>query len=335
MGRFFRLYLPLVLLLILASGYSVYWYAIAERVQNGLDDWATAQRAKCYEVRWTAATVGGFPFSLQVRATGFILAQPGSPPRLRVAAPLLVARALPWQLRRWNVEADQTVGLTIPTGNANAASLRATITLSDQETDIDAAFQDISGTLGGAFQVRQAEASLRLPPRPPADHKETAGTLDMRLLDWKVPQAVPPLGDTIASLSFSATLKGTVPASGGLTAWRDDGGTLEVGGFALQWGALSASGKGTLALDEEMRPLGALTTSLEGQDAIVDALVTNGNIRPGDGSLLKIALGLMAKQDADGKRKISVPARMQGGKLYLGPVGIANLPNLRDVSLPN
>ena len=69
MGRFFRLYLPLVLLLILASGYSVYWYAIAERVQNGLDDWATAQRAKGYEVRWTAATVGGFPFSLQVRAT--------------------------------------------------------------------------------------------------------------------------------------------------------------------------------------------------------------------------------------------------------------------------
>jgi len=334
MGRFFRLYLPIVLLLLLASGYSIYWYVIAERVQSGLDQWATAQRAKGYEIRWTAASVGGFPFSLKIRATGFILAMPGTPSRLRLTAPMLVASAQPWQLRRWNVEAEQTLGVTIPTGNAEAASMKATVILSDQETEIDTALQEVSGTLGGAFQVRHVDASLRLPARPPADHKEAAGTLDMRLLDWKVPQGVPTLGDTIANLSFSATLKGNVPANGGLAAWRDDGGTLEVNGFALQWGALGATGKGTLALDEEMRPLGAVTTSLEGQDAIVDALVAAGNIRQNDASLLKIALGLLAKQDADGKKRISAPVRMQNGKLYLGPATIANLPSLKDVNLP-
>jgi hypothetical protein len=49
-------------------------------------------------------------------------------------------------------------------------------------------------------------------------------------------------------------------------------------------------------------------------------------LRPGDGAVAKIGLGLLAKAGADGTPQIETPLTVQNGQLFIGPARVAKLP---------
>jgi hypothetical protein len=84
--------------------------------------------------------------------------------------------------------------------------------------------------------------------------------------------------------------------------------------------------EGTVALDAEFRPIGALTAEIEGVDAVIDGFKRLGTLGDMGAEAAKFVLGLMSETRAgDGARVVTLPLTAQDGQLYLGPVPIAPL----------
>ncbi len=94
----------------------------------------------------------------------------------------------------------------------------------------------------------------------------------------------------------------------------------------LRWDALDISANGTGALDARLQPIAALSATVEGQDAIVDAAVGNSVMSAQNGDLAKMVLGLLAKPGPDGQKQITAPLTVQDNRLYLGPATVARVP---------
>src|SRR5690606_19684738 len=114
--------------------------------------------------------------------------------------------------------------------------------------------------------------------------------------------------------------------------WRDSGGVIEFETVALHWGALRLSGDGTLTLDKQYRPLGAMAGQIRGVDAGIDALVAAGKMTLDDAAAAKAVLGMIAQQDpADGEPGepyLPLPLTAQDGRLSIGPVALFGLPSI-------
>ena len=86
----------------------------------------------------------------------------------------------------------------------------------------------------------------------------------------------------IDDLAFGVTVKGAVPDGPlvqAIAAWRDAGGTIELDRLQLNWGGLGATATGTMALDQDLQPIGAFSGGIEGFGAILSALVEAGRLR--------------------------------------------------------
>ncbi len=331
-----RFVLPLFLLLLLVGGgYTAYWLVMAHRIEAGLGPWAEAQHAQGTRLAWQSVAMEGFPGAFRLRFTAASAAG-AKPVRLAATAPLLLAEAPVWDLKHWQLSAPQGASLSLSDELVGFASASASGSVSlgaAAGPKLELAAHDIGGNgLAEGLRIATAEAALELPDHAPANHTEPSLAASIQLTHLTLPAAVPPFGQEIETLNLAATLKGALPPGklrDALAAWRQDGGTIELTDGTLHWGALEANANGTLALDDKLQPIGALTATLENHDAIVDAAVASGNLRARDAGLLKIVLGLMAKPDADGKKRLTLPVSLQNDHVYLGPAQIAVLPRFR------
>lgn len=317
-------------LALLLAGYTGYWFYVAHRLAAGVEPWAEARRAQGYTLRWDGFTVSGYPSEFRLSFSGAVIGGTRPLP-FEAAAPLLVGEARPWNLQRWRITASRGVHATAPSQGSEiaAAAIDGELALADAPA-IDLTAHDVAG--GGkaaGLAIAEARLQLTLPPQRPASHRDTAANGALRLTRAKLPQAVSPFGDTIETLVLAGSLKGAIPQGPlrqALTAWRDDGGTIELADAALHWGALDLRASGTLALDEAMQPEGSLTATVEDHGAVIDAAVAAGYLRAGDAHFIKTFLGLMAKPGPDGKKRLTVPLSLQNDRIYLGPAQVAALP---------
>jgi hypothetical protein len=138
-----------------------------------------------------------------------------------------------------------------------------------------------------------------------------------------------PLGSRIETVALDASLLGPLPRNSeraAIAAWRDAGGTVDVHRLELLWGPVEMNAEGTVALDAEFRPIGALTAEIEGVDAVIDGFNRLGTLGDMGAEAAKLVLALMSETRAgDGARVVTLPLTAQDGQLYLGPVPIAPL----------
>ncbi len=317
----------LVLAALLA--YAGYWYYMAARIRGELLPWAEAQQARGYRLSWDGASVDGFPGAFRLHFTNAAFA--AAPPLpVAASAPLLVVWAAPWNLRHWEFSAPS--GATVADAQNLAGFALGHLDGSgeaggDLGLSLDVTALDLAGSgLALGTQVGDAELHAELPPAPPASHRDSALDLALQVDDIKLPVTLPGFGGTLSGLSFAAQWKGALPPgplAQALAAWRDDGGTIELQYFRLRWGALLLDASGTIALDGELQPEGALSAVITGQDAAVDVAVMTGALKPQDAGAAKAVLGFLGKPDAEGEKAITVPLTLQQGRLFLGPAAIA------------
>lgn len=103
------LLLPFILVLLALGGWSVWWFMVAQRVEQGVDRSAAELRQAGYQVAWSRRSVEGWPFRTFVRFRDFSIQAPSGH---ALAAPRLEAEANTYALGRWVAAAPQGVVLT-------------------------------------------------------------------------------------------------------------------------------------------------------------------------------------------------------------------------------
>lgn len=141
-----------------------------------------------------------------------------------------------------------------------------------------------------------------------------------------------PLGAKIDQAALHVQLLGKPPAAwdeAGIKAWREAGGTVNLNTLSLQWGQLSLSADGTLALDKEMQPEGAFTTHMTGYEQAIDSLAAAGWLKLGSASIAKLALGIASHPGPDGKPSVNTPLTIQNRRISAGAIKLGQVPELK------
>ena len=334
-------------LLAAAGGYTAYWFHLAGQVPPGIAEWADQRRAEGLEVAYQEVSVRGFPFRLLVQVREPTIGHAAGPSPWRWRGASLQAVAQPWDLRHviFSFEGRHEMSY-VARGERQRVAAMAEASLASVVLDGDGRLRRFAVDLQGleltasVWRGGLKAKRLQLHGRINAgdDEARPRGSRELALEALGVtlpPEASGPLGRGIARIQAEVTILGTLPhgpPAAALAAWRDDGGTVELRTLAVAWGPLDLSASGTLALDAEMRPIGAATARLKGYDETIDALSASGWLDSTKAQAAKMVLGLLAKEEAGGK-VLRVPVSLQQGRFYVGPLPLLRLPPLISTSL--
>ncbi|MEO5375043.1 MAG: DUF2125 domain-containing protein [Alphaproteobacteria bacterium] len=326
-----------------ASLYAAFWLWTKSRIDVGIEAWAAVRRAEGYQVSYGAPEWTGFPLGIVLTVPAPAIEAPAAGGGWNWRARSLVARINPFFITEVKVDIVGPQDLRLPSnlgGGAGSVTARSAV--------VDLAFGgtgrlrlvgltlDAAEIVGAAVPVRleHVKASAAWTNGNEADHKATsiAVAIDGRAIDLP-PGLRLPFGPRLDDITLKAQVKGRPPAGPiveSLGRWREEGGTVEVETFDVQWSPLRMYASGTLALDEQLQPIGALTARIQGFFEAVDALTREGMVRSRDASMAKVVLGMMAKPSSGGgPSTISVPLTIQERRLFVGPVRLVRLPDVR------
>ena len=315
---------------------------MADRTRAAFLDWAADRRSEGYEVRFDTVGLDGFPHNIVLTVARPVLSAPNEPFSWGWETDRVVAEAAPWRPGRLNVRAAGNHALVVRLPGRAPQAFRGTAEDVTAELDfardglarlsmrivgLDLATVNRRGSL--TIEKGELEASRLFPEQP--DHRTPAFDLRLNMTGVGLPDALAmPLGAHVESLEVLASVLGPVPGGPlrqSLAAWRDAGGTMELRRLGLVYEPLVVGAHGTLALDGELQPAGALTARVEGFFETVDVLRDRGIIRSRDATTAKMVLGVLARPGQNGGRlALSIPVTLQDRQLFTGPVPLARLP---------
>ena len=344
-----RLLVALVVISAVSATVVVSWHYASEAFRGGIENWAAARRAEGIQANYASLVMRGFPLRLQATLRDPVLSRPvpgsgGAMGRDLVwewRGSEVAVSVQPWNLSRVDLRFPGTNQITLPFGDRGrtvfAAAGRATATLDldrggvPASADLDISDLDLLSEDGEqSVAVANMELSAVTHSFDTPTHQNATFDLSVAGRGVELPkQWNPPLGSFVSTMECQASLMGAIPPGPpqqAAKAWRDEGGTIEVHRLHLEWGPLAIEAGGTLALDGNLQPIGALSAIVRGFSETVDALVAGGMVQPGDGGTAKQVLGLLAKTPKrGGPPEITVPVTLQNGWIYVGPVALAQI----------
>lgn len=335
----FRKSVIAITLIAILGGYTGYWFYARNVAVQVIDNWAEQRRAEGYAVHYAPPEVTGFPLLVRARLDTPLLQRDGFEWR----GERMTIEFRPWNFRKIRIDLEGKQLLILEKGAEQLtlepaeAAIVATLSEMGRLTDAALLVRDIQvSNPTGASQLQAAEIWLeaKAPETPPASHSDESLKLSLSAADIVLPETIDgPLGRTLSKLRADLRIRGTAPGGSyaeAVEAWRRSGGTLDVDWFQVNWGELDLRAKGTVALDEESRPLGAFSTDIRGHNHAVDALVAHGVLELGTATMTKIGLALLAKSPPEGGPPVlTLPVTAQDGHLYAGPLKILDLDPIR------
>jgi hypothetical protein len=330
----------LVVPLVLLAADTLYWWIAARNLQQGFADWAALQRANGRTERNDATTLGGWPLAATLTVPAISLAGgsrevAGSIDWNAERIVLRVALTRPALLEilaegRQQLRLGGYPGVPYTAGRLHLLMpLQATEWPSFIQVDADTLRAD---TPAGTASLR--EAQLRLDFHPGARAGEPVLAASVHVEDASLPPGmVRPLGPSVADLEAKAILNGPLPAGGrpaeAAASWRDGGGSLEVQHLALSWGPLALTASATLALDDQLQPMGAGNARIVGYAETLDALAAHSMISRSAATAAKAVLSLLANAPDEGSPpEVEVPLTLQYRTLSMRQVPLLRLPEL-------
>ena len=314
-------------LVVSTAAISFLWLILARQVEDGAGAWAETRRAEGFTVSWQRLDVGGFPFYFDL---GFVeprLAKDG----WTAEAPLLSVTLLPWRLDKVDMAAPR-LAVAGPGAAGSIEAVTAQLLVEDgRAKSLSIEGVAAASRLRGEEFGRADRAGLVIDRFDPAavdwQAESLVGKVSLRGTRPAPRFAPQMLFEEPYDLDLDGAVKGPIAD---LIRWRDGGGTVDLRRVILAWGPLKLDGNATLALDGEMRPVGAGTAKLRGLSPTLDRLATRGQVKAQDAAVAKIVLGLLAQPTADGGSEVTAPITAQNGRLFLGPVSILTLPRLAE-----
>lgn len=333
------------------AAYVAGWFVVAHMLKAGIADWAADRRLDGWVVEHGAITMAGFPFSWRADIETPYLAETTRDLNISWSGPHIALNWKPWNPRALHYATSGTHEFLADIDEG--AGLRET-TLEMARARGDMVF----GQRGGLerLTILLDNAGLSLPTglslrfnglRAAIDNNPSSDGIEIvqphlipsfrfhsEIFGLTLPEDErPPLGRTIGRIALDGTIMGRIPPgrpSVSLPVWRKDGGTVEISHLDLGWGPLVIQATGTMALDSDLQPIGALTGTITGHDATLMALVGAGLLKPGMALVGKVALSAFARTpNGGGQPEIEVPITLQDGWLYVGRIKLVQVPTVR------
>ena len=322
-----------VLLLALAV-YSGWWMWLAAGVRTQIDGWVAAQQTMGRSVGYAKLAVSGYPGRLQIALTEVQAEdQPGG---WQIKVPALQAQLTPWAPDSLDGHVPEPVSLRLDKGVLPG---RYAIRAGKNDLHLDAqdggrltlslaAVQITDAGQGDTLDIASLKATLLRAKAP------IYGSLDLEVDDLNYPDRWKnAFGQHVAHFQTRIEMSGAALPSGpdaaAVRAWSNDGGAMDIKSLDLAHGVLGLNGEGTLALDRDLQPIGAFTARIAGIAPAIDQLITAGLVRPDDGALAKVVLGVMAVvPPGGGPKRVSLPLTLQDRKLSVGPIALIRLPQI-------
>jgi|TARA_R100000005_G_scaffold95567_1_gene77651 hypothetical protein len=338
------LYGGILALILFVGGYVFWWNHVAEQMLIQAERWQAARTAEGYEIRHKPLTTSGFPYRVAVTAEDLSIANPGHEYAPRIEIPRFWAIVQPWRINHviYGIEGTgkavwQEKGATREVTFTAASVLgSATFNLQGRMQTAALDIKELNATPSWRPPVSAGRVQLHGRPRQTeTEEKSAPEKADGQQIALRIHNLVIdgmedfPLGSQIADFALSSTLYGTIrrlPAKDTLAEWRDAGGYVDIEALQIGWGQGALQGEGRVALDEQLRPQGAVDTRISGYREILAALIAAGQINPDAGVTIGFGLDLLAREDDSGRRYIGLPLSAQNGRLYLGPVYLMNVP---------
>ena len=251
--------------LVLAAGYTAWWFHAATEFRDGTLDWIENRRADGWHLAYAGVSRRGFPLRLgiAVRQTGRqgtraaigrgLLPAPccrrtySTPRPLRLvvegdqALELGDAPAAGGERHRYSGNADEFIVDLLPGGWLPNGHLRVR----------DLAVAD--NRAGDGFGVARLDLVSRGDPVAAAGPEVSGYAMELTVDGFRLPrsEAVPLCGE-VAHLAVDAKLFGALepgPWPAALAEWREAGGVIEATRLLLVCGPLTLDGEGTFALE--------------------------------------------------------------------------------------
>jgi hypothetical protein len=340
--------------LLLVTGDVIYWGVASERLRAGYQDWLAARAGEGWEIVSAPVSIGGWPRAATVTVSNLTLHHSGPeiPGDLRVvSAGLTLSVSL---LRPANLSLSLTGPLHVQIGDVPDVTITA-----------DNCFISVPMVQTGAFPIGLEARNLHLEPAkgtwplkvgPLKVGRLNVGRLNARVeiaadpsdADQSQPAArfalsseaigLPaevkwPLGSNISSLSLDGAVNGKLPGTRDITqwavTWRDSGGSLEISHMTMGWGPLGLTSSATLALDDQLQPMGSGSGRLVGYAETLDRLAAAGVLTRSAATAAKAVLSLLAgTADGDTPSAVDVPLTLQYRTLSMRQVPLVRLPEL-------
>lgn len=327
--------------IVAGAAYTGFWFSAAAQLRDAAFAWIEARRAEGYEIALGRFDVEGFPFLLRATLTEPSVKAPPGPAAWEWRGPTARVEARPWLPSRVTAHLPGRHWLSLGEGKQRSYAGEAeAFDLRFEKAAATALFHGERLRLADGdglplIAIEAADGAVRRLEAPTADHQWP--TFETKLTAEKIAlSGMPdlPLGQAVEQVGLEAAVLGSIPSAGSsaeaLALWRDEGGTVEVRRLDVRYGPLSLRANGTAALDAGLQPIAAFTARLQGFFETVDALRARGAIRDGDAVTAKIVLGALAQKGAgESKATLSAPVTVQGRMLFVGPVALFLLPEIR------
>jgi hypothetical protein len=314
-GRFW-LYLPFGLLCLVALCWSVLWLVMQGRVQAMMERWLVSEQGRGRIWTCQDQVIRGFPFRLELSCQTLTLASPDisleTGPIIAVAQ-ILSPRHVIFETQN-PVTLKQSGGHLQGSWQSMQGSIRfkkpglerfslflreSKLAFDDGERSLALAGQSLEGHIRAHMGEEDAfDLLLKGTGLTSADLDLLAGESSPAALEWQAKITPFPLGPL--------TLKDR------LAGWQDKKGKLDIILLSLRKGPGLLEAKGDMRLDNERRPAGLLHLRAEGWQGKFAKFNAAGN--------LLTAL-------AGGKETKTLPLRLSGGQVFLGPL-LLPLPRL-------
>lgn len=336
-------YAMVALVVIAACVDAVYWKWAADRMRYEIDAWVADRAAEGWHVTMARPAVGGWPLAVTAELRGVSITQgqmAGQGQTAGLQLPdVVLSVAL---LRPTTLALDFRGEQVIKAGGAPAvrlagSSLAAEIPLPDPagrpiilggrdlriEPESKAWAVHVAAMQGQVVTVAQAAVA----PAGPVSFAWQAEGVDLPGgVDW-------PLGRSVQSVSVSGTLNGRLPplnpTSAWASAWRDGGGSVDVRQADIVWGPLNLASTATLALDDQLQPMGSGSAKASGYLETLDRMAKAGLLTRSAATVAKAMLSLLAGTGSgDTPQEVEVPLTLQYRTLSMRQVPLVRFPEL-------
>jgi hypothetical protein len=344
MRRRWSAYAAIAIVIVLVAADLTYWNWAASRMRDGIRAWIADRTAEGWQIQTAPLAISGWPNAViaelrDVRITDDHGARSGSFP-----APLHFTSAA--IMLRTSLLQPTTLTLTLLGEQHIAVADAPPLVLAGDLMQADLPLTDgadpaVTFTGRGlrlwpavrTWTARIAAADGRIAvantdDAPPAyDFSASADTIELPAAGKY------PLGPSIHDLSISGTLRGPFPPGRTLAAsagaWRDGGGSLEVKQAVLNWGPLNLTSTATLALDDQLQPMGSGSAKVSGYEDALDRLAAAGVLTKSAATVAKAMLSLLAGTGTgDVPSEVDVPLTLQYRTLSMRQVPLVRLPEL-------
>lgn len=326
-----------VLAILIALGYTWWWLAFAYGARAGVERWAEDRRAHGWQVSYDDIALRGYPFVLVMRLRELHVVEPG---RIDWQGPDVITTISPVAPTTIHVRAPGKHRLRLAgepiSFEAGTAQATFTLSISGRPTSGSVILQNVTATTtagaasADALQVQIEE--MGAPSGRTAEAIPNNLAFGLALSNLTLPSDLKlPLGHRLAAGALRGRLRGqweSITFNQALANWRDGGGVIELDELMLNWDPLTLSANGTLALDQHLQPLVAVTARMTGFFETVDALVSANLIRGRDASMAKMVLGLLSKHPNSGAPVLELPLTVQDGVFFAGPAALGKVPAL-------